>query len=190
MNNLIVKLLKSSKTIFNISDISILLGETNKDNLKSKISYYVKQGSLIRVARGVFTKGKEYGVRELATSLYSPSYISFETVLRDNGLIFQHYDTLFLAGPWTLTRKINQNIFNFRKIKKEILFNSSGINFVNNYCIADKERAFLDMIYVSPKYYFDNLSSLDWEKCFNMVKIYNNKQMVKRLNKYYKENVK
>jgi hypothetical protein len=95
-----------------------------------------------------------------------------------------------LAGPWTLTRKINQNIFNFRKIKKEILFNSSGINFVNNYCIADKERAFLDMIYVSPKYYFDNLSSLDWEKCFNMVKIYNNKQMVKRLNKYYKENVK
>lgn len=190
MNNSIVKLFKSPKTVLNINDISILLGETNKDNLKSKISYYVKQGSLVRIARGVFTKGKDYNIRELATSLYSPSYISFETVLRDNGLIFQHYDTLFLAGPWTLTRKIGQNTFNFRKLKKEVLFNSTGINFINNYCIAEKERAFLDMIYVFPKYYFDNLSSLNWEKCFDIVKIYENKQMVKRLNKYYKENVK
>jgi hypothetical protein len=122
--------------------------------------------------------------------LYYPSYISFETVLRDSGIIFQHHDTVFLAGPWTLNRKIGKSKFYFRKLKKEVLFNPSDINFIDNYCIASKERAFLDMIYIFPRYYFDNLSSLDWDKCFEIIKIYKNKQMVKRLNKYFKENVK
>lgn len=190
MDNLIAKIFESSKTVFTINDISILWGETNQNNLKSKISYYVKQGSLMRIVRGVFAKGKNYNIKELATSLYTPSYISFETVLRDSGLIFQHHDTVFLAGPWTMVRKIGDNNFCFRRLKKELLFNSIGISYIDNYCIASRERAFLDMLYIFPKYYFDNLSSLDWEKCFEMVKIYGNNTMIKRLNKYYKENVK
>ena len=42
------------------------------------------------------------------------------------------------------------------------------------------------MIYLSPDYYFDNLKSINWKKCVEMVKIYNNKQLVKRLVKYQK----
>jgi len=70
------------------------LAENNPDNLKAKIAYYVKQGVLIRLTRGVFAKNKDYNPKELATSIYTPSYISFETVLREAGVIFQHYDTI------------------------------------------------------------------------------------------------
>lgn len=47
--------------------------------------------------------------------------------------------------------------------------NSLGIQKKDNYYIASKERAFLDTIYLNQSYYFDNLSSIDWEKCFEMI---------------------
>jgi len=56
----------------------------------------------------------------LAASLYSPSYISFETVLRSEGIIFSALRHNFAAGPWPKTVKINNNTFTFRKLKDEI----------------------------------------------------------------------
>ena len=98
MENALVKLYKSSKTVFSTTDIAILWEETNINNLKSKISYYVKDGSLIRLRKGIFAKDKNYNPKELATSIYIPSYISFETILREAGMIFQHYDTIYIAS--------------------------------------------------------------------------------------------
>src|SRR3989344_6306326 len=96
--NLIAKLYESPKTILTIKDIALIWEETNTVNLFSKIKYYAKQGSLIRLSRGVFAKNKDYDVKELATSIYTPSYISFETVLREAGVIFQHYEAIFVVA--------------------------------------------------------------------------------------------
>ena len=101
----------------------------------------------------------------MATSIYIPSYISFETVLREAGVIFQHYDTIFVATKWTRTVIIDKYTLTFRKLKDIILFNSTGIINNNNYSIATLERAFLDMAYLFPNYYFDNLKPINWEKC-------------------------
>lgn len=185
MDNLIAKLYKSPKTVFTNKDLALIWQETNLNNLKSKIAYYVKRKDLVRITRGVFAKEKNYNPKELAVKLYLPSYVSFETILRETGIIFQHYDTVFAAGPFSKTIKIDKRVFAFRKLKDEVLFNSSGIESKNNYSAASPERAFLDMIYLFPGYYFDNLDPLNWDKCFNLVKIYKNKQMAKRLKKYY-----
>ena len=91
---LIAKLYQSPKTILTTKDLALLWEETNSINLKSKIGYYAKQGALIRRTRGVFAKDKNYNPKELATSIYAPSYISFETVLREAGMIFQRLKTL------------------------------------------------------------------------------------------------
>jgi hypothetical protein len=190
MDNLIAKLYQSPKTVFTNKDMALIWQETDKNNLKSKTAYYAKKGDLIKLTRGVFAKDKNYNLKELAASLYFPSYISFETVLREAGIIFQYYESIFVAGPWPKTIKINNNIFTFRKLKDEILYNPSGVVMKNNYCFASPERAFLDMIYLFPDYYFDNLSGLDWEKCFELVKIYKNKQLLKRLDNYYKNYAK
>lgn len=186
MDSLATKLYQSTKTVFTNKDLALIWEETNPDNLKAKIAYYVKRGTLTRLTRGVFAKNKNYSPKELAASLYTPSYISFETVLRQAGVIFQHYDTIFLAGPWPKNMKIDKTTITFRKLKDTVLFNPSGIANEGNYSIASPERAFLDMIYLFPKYYFDNLKRINWEKCFELVKIYGNKRLVKRLAEYQK----
>lgn len=187
MDNAIAALYKYPKTIFTNKDLAFLWQETNKNNLKAKISYYVKKGALLRLTRGVFAKDKNYNPKELATSIYIPSYISFETALREYGVIFQHYKTIFVAGPWSKTTKINGRAFAFRKMKKAVLFNSSGIINWDNFGIASPERAFLDTIYLFPKYYFDNLKSIDWSKCRKLAKIYGNSALIERLEEYRKK---
>lgn len=186
MDSLIAKLYQSSRTILTNKDLVLIWQENNKESLYAKTAYYVKQKALIRLTRGVFAKGKDYNPKELATSIYTPSYISFETVLREAGVIFQHYDTIFVASKWPKTMTIDKYTFTFRKLKDAVLFNPTGIVSKDNCSVAIPERAFLDMIYLFPNYYFDNLKSINWEKCGEMVKIYDNKQLIKRLNKYRK----
>lgn len=187
MDNLVAKIYQISKTVLTNKDLSLIWEETNSDNLKSKISYYVKQKTLIRLTRGVFAKDKNYNAKELATSIYTPSYISFETALREAGIIFQHYDTIFVAAHWPVTKKIDKHSFTFRKLKDNVLYSSLGVKNENNYSMATPERAFLDTIYLFPEYHFDDLKPIDWERCAEIVKIYDNKQLVKRLKKYQKQ---
>jgi len=186
MDNLVAILYQSSKTVLTLRDIALLWEETNENSLKSKVAYYVRQGLLLRLARGVFAKNAEYSPRELATSLYVPSYISFETVLRDAGVIFQHYESIFVAGPWTKELTIGNIALVFRTMKDSVLFNPAGILSQDGFSIATPERAFLDMIYLFPRYSFDNLGSLDWKSCDSLARLYSNKQLVKRLNSYRK----
>lgn len=186
MDSLIAKLYQSSKTILTNKNLALIWQENDKNNLNAKTAYYVKQKTLIRLTRGIFAKNKNYNPKELATSIYAPSYISFETVLREAGVIFQHYDTIFVVSKWTKTMVIDKYTFTFRKLKDAVLFNATGVVSKDNYSVATLERAFLDMIYLFPNYYFDNLKSINWGKCDEIVKIYNNKQLIKRLNKYRK----
>ena len=186
-NNLLVLLYRSPKTVFTIKDIAILWTENNYDKLRSKIAYYVKNGGLIRLRNGIYAKDKNYNVRELATSLMTPSYISFETILRDNGVIFQHYDSIFSAGSRSREIKCDGKNFLYRQLRKEILYNPMGISNDTGIAIASKERAFLDTIYLFKEYYFDNLSSMNWEVCAEIVGIYKNQELVKRLRRYRKQ---
>ena len=185
-DNRIAKLYESPKTILTLKDIALIWEETNNVNLLSKIKYYAKQGSLTRLTRGIFAKNREYNVKELATSIYTPSYISFETVLREVGIIFQHQDSIFVAGPYPIAKKIGGHNIIFRKLKDKVLYNALGITHEGNYSIATPERAFLDTIYLSPKFYFDNLRSINWDMCFEIAKIYDNKQLIKRITHYQK----
>jgi len=189
MDNLIAKIYQMPKTVFNTRDLALIWNEINADHLKAKIAYYVKRGALIRLTRGVFARDKKYDVMELANSISAPSYISFETALRFAGMIFQQYDTIFISGKWSKVGEIGSQKFAFKKMKKSVLYNSQGIENRGGYGVAGPERAFLDMIYLFPDYYFDNLSPVDWDKCFEIVKIYSNKQLEKRAVAYQKKYV-
>lgn len=186
MDSTIAKLYESKKTVLTNQDLALIWAENDSKNLIAKTAYYAKTGALTRLTRGVFVKNKSYNPKELACKIYSPCYISFETVLREAGVIFQHYDTIFVASKWPRILKIDGRNFTFRKLKDTILYNSDGIIHKENYSIASTERAFLDMIYLFPDYYFDNLNGINWEKCFELAKIYQNKQLIKRLKHYAK----
>jgi len=84
----IVELYKFENDVFNIKDIALIWKENNFNNLKSKIKYYIDKGKLFKIKRGLYAKTKDYDISEAANKLYFPSYVSFETILLKEGIIF------------------------------------------------------------------------------------------------------
>ncbi len=185
--NKILELYKSPATIFSLRDISLIFKENNYNNLKSKINYYLDKGRLFRARRGFYSKDENYNIFELANKIYTPSYISFETILLKEGIIFQYSEKIILASNISKKMKVKDREIIYRRMKKEILYNKKGIIFENNYYRATKERAFLDTLYLNKNYYFDNLKSINWENCFDLLDIYNQKTLKKEINNYYKD---
>ena len=126
MDNLIAKLYQSPKTILTNKDLALIWGETNLNNLKAKIAYYVKRGVLIRLTRNVFAKDANYNAKELATSIYTPSYISFETVLREAGTIFQHYENRQTRIHFQKTERQRALQFGRSKERKQLQYRDAG----------------------------------------------------------------
>lgn len=178
-------LLRFSQTVFSAHDIMLLWGDTNSSAVKSRISYYVKNGSLYRIRRGLYAKDTNYDRLECATKVYTPSYISFETVLAAAGIIFQYYKQIFVASYVSREIVTAESTIAFRRIQENILTNSLGIIDRQTYSIASPERAFLDVLYLSKDYHFDNLSVLNWEKVAEILPIYTgNIRMEKKVAQY------
>jgi predicted transcriptional regulator of viral defense system len=178
-------LLRAKNTIFTTKDISLLWRESQTGAVKSRMNYYIKTGKLLRLRRGIYAKDENYDKYELAVKILRPAYISFETVLGSAGLTFQYYSQIFVASYVKREIKYGEQIYLFQKMKESILRNPTGIDQSGEYAIATKERAFLDTIYRSQNYYFDNLGPLNWERVFEILPIYQNKKMVKKVQTYY-----
>lgn len=185
--SLILDIYSSPNTIFSVRDISLLWRESNIDLVKKRIYRFVKSGKLYPVRKGLYAKNKDYDKYELATKIYTPSYISFETVLAMAGVIFQYYGQIFVASYLAREITVDKQKYSYRKIKDSILTDDTGIESKGNYAIATPERAFLDVIYLEKDYYFDNPSSLDWDKVNEILPIYSNKRMEKEIKKYQEE---
>jgi len=181
----LLNILRTNKTVFTFKDLMLFSGETNLQLLKRQVSYYTKTKSFYHIRRGIYAKDKNYNRFELATKIYTPSYISFETVLTTAGIIFQYYQQIFIASY--LSRKIvcDEQAYSYKKIKPTVLIDNAGIENKENYAIARAERAFLDTVYLYKEYHFDDLSSLNWDNVFAILPIYNNKSMTRKINKYY-----
>jgi len=178
-------LLRSPQTIFSSKDVALMWREENENIIKNRLNKYVKSGKLFKIRRGLFAKNKNYNRYELATRINTPSYISFETVLGSSGITFQYYGNIFVASYIKREMEVDGQRIEFVRMKDYVLSNTLGIENSDGYARATKERAYLDRIYVSKKYYFDNLSSLDWEKVFEILPIYHNKRMERTVKKYY-----
>ena len=177
-------LLRSKKTIFSTKDVALLWGEESETAARVRLSYYAKAGKLIRVHRGLYAKDKNYEKLELATKIYTPSYISFETVLAKAGITFQFYGQIFIASYVSREIVADGQTYSYKRIKDSILTSPAGVEAKDNYHAASPERAFLDVVYSSRGYHFDNLSPLNWERIFEILPIYKNKSMEKRVEKY------
>ena len=181
------ELLKSKKTVFSFKDLLLIWENIDAKTARSRIHYYLKRGDLYHIRRGFYAKDKNYDRFEFATKIYTPSYISFESVLVNAGVIFQHYRQIFVASYQSKELICDKQKYLFKKLKTSILINGLGIENKENYSIASPERAFLDILYLNKDYYFDNMSSLNWEKIYKILPIYGiNKRMKKVVNANYK----
>ena len=184
-DTLLTDILRAQQTVFSFKELFLMWGKSDPDQLKSRISYYIKKGYLYHLRRGLYAKSKDYNRFEVATKIMSPSYISFETVLLQAGVIFQYYEQIFVASYRTRTIICDGHTYTYRTLKDALLTNIMGIIIKPYYSIATPERAFLDMVYLHKGYYFDNLSALNWPKVYELLPIYHNKRMEKSINTYH-----
>ena len=182
----ILSILRSKASVFSFKEILLASHEGKPELLKRRLSYYINKGELYSIRRGLYAKDKNYNRLEAATKIFTPSYVSFETILIEAGVVFQHYDTIFVATYQAKEIVCDDQTYSFRKIKDDILTNNAGVEDKGNYFAATKERAFLDLLYLNKDYYVDNLAPLDFDKIFALLPIYNNKRMIKKVHAYFK----
>ncbi|MFZ1720831.1 MAG: hypothetical protein WAU28_05840 [Candidatus Moraniibacteriota bacterium] len=184
MDSFLTAIYGSKQAVFTSREIALLIGEKSANNLKSKLSYYVKTGKLIRLRRGIFARSKDYNKNELVVRIYTPAYISFETVLAREGVTFQYYKSFFVASYLSREITVGGSKIIYRKLKDGVLTNKKGLIDRGSYFEATKERAFLDRLYLFPRYSFDNLRGIDWDVCEDIVLIYRSKKLEITLEKY------
>jgi len=175
--NVLLQIFKSKSTVLSFKEILLSAGPISSDLLKRRLYYYVQHGELYAVRKGFYARDKNYNRREFATKLFTPSYISFETVLAEAGVIFQYYSTIFVATYQTKDIICDGQEYSYKKLKDTILVNTTGVENRGGYFIASPERAFLDVLYLNKNYYFDNLSALSFDKILSILPIYHNKRM-------------
>ena len=183
----LANILRSKSSVLSFKEIILTAGEPKAPLLKRRLNYYVHTGELYSIRRGLYAKNKNYDRRELATKIFIPAYISFETILVEAGIIFQFYSTIFVATYQTKDIVCDSQSFSFKKIKGPILVNSAGVEDRGTYFAATKERAFLDLLYLNNDYYLDNPYPLDFKKVFEILPIYNNKRMEKKALAWFKK---
>lgn len=180
-------ILRSAKTVLTLKDIALLWQDSDTDAARVRLNYYVRNGDLRRLRRGLYVKGKEYNKLELATRIFTPAYVSFETVLAKEGLIFQYQTQIMAASYLTRSVSIEGQTYSYKKIKDTILTNAVGIELLDETSVATKERAFLDTLYINTGYHFDNVRSLNWDKVYVLLSIYNNKRLAKAVDQLFKQ---
>ena len=184
MKNILVEIYKSPLTVFTLHDIALLTGDGNANTLKSRVHYYVTGGKLLAPRKGIYAK-EHYNRVELANRIYTPSYISLETVLQRENIIFQHYEVVFAVSY--LSRELESLKIRYRKIQDRILYHPMGLIKEDGYTIAGRERAFLDALYIYGSYFFDNLSPLDRAGVFTLIEeVYKVKKIEKQAKGIFK----
>jgi len=182
-----------------IKTYQLLLEELKSyKNPKTKIQRMVKNKEIFLIKRGLYETNINVNPFYLSDPIYSPSYISFETAMSYYQLIPESFYSITNATFGKNRKKEYRNqfgIFIYRDIPKSAF--SYGVDIISidgyTYKIAKKEKALLDMLYVSGKidnmkemreYLFSNLrinemvlDTLDKELIFELSKLYHSRNI-------------
>jgi len=118
----------------------------SREAARSFLQRYKKKGLLINPRRGFyyFTERPPHDY-ELANTLYTPSYVSFETVLSEAGIIPEVIYSIISATTKPTRRfGFGEKTFKYLKIKKQAFI---GYSKKEDYFVADPEKALADYLY-------------------------------------------
>ena len=178
--NVLEVILSSSRSVFNIQSLRMLMKSENSQKLTQSLHYYIKEGKIGNPRRGIYTKAS-YNEQEMACSLFRPAYISLEYVLQRAGVVFQYDDAITCISYLNRIVEIDDKTYRFRIFNPELWIGMEGIEQHDNILIATPERAFLDMVYLSAgNCYFDNLHPLNKTKVKQLLPLYQSKVLTMR----------
>lgn len=164
-------LMESRKTVFRVKDLQNLWDEDYRNTI-IYAKRMVAKNLILKLAKGYYALNKEYSVYELANLIVSPSYVSLNSALFFNGVCFQISSAVQSVSLLNYQKEIENKIYEYKSMKRDLFFNIEGIDFRNNISIASPERALLDLFYFGLHANID-----DWDKI--------NKTYLKKLAKNY-----
>jgi predicted transcriptional regulator of viral defense system len=182
--NFMVEVFRAKQSAFTLNELSVLTGVKNYNSLKRIANYYSKKGIISNIRRGFYVKD-EFNTYELAVKIYPPAYIGFETVLLEEGVIFQYDRTVTIASYLSREITVGGNVFRYRKLKDTVLTSPQGLVFKDRYTIAEKERAFLDILYLNKDFYVDHMEKLDKKRIMEIVEIYRNLSLERKVKEIF-----
>ena len=118
-----------------------------------KISRDIKKGKLFPLVKGLYETNPNVHGSKLAQFIYGPSYLSFDYVLQDKGLIPEAIYNTFTCATFnkrkTKTYKNHFGLFVYRDVPKEVF--NLGVNVcmdgLYSYQVATTEKALCDKLY-------------------------------------------
>lgn len=177
----IYKLLLSTSTAFTPASANVIIGsKTQRTPTNKLLNYYAKQGVLRNIRKGVYVK-PEYNPLEVACMLYPPCYISLHYVLLRSGVIFQYTEDITCVSYLSRRMEVDGHTMAYYRINPELIINFKGIILSDTYSIATPERAFLDMYYLYPSFYFDHTDGLDRALIKEILPVYKNRALEERV---------
>lgn len=179
---LLKELEKFKKPFYSISDLEKITG-LPRNSLYVTLRRFVETGVLERIGPGtyrLFTVPPS--IEQVASSLYIPNYLSFESALSRYGILtLIPYTLTFATTRKTRRFTIEGRDVEFRQIKKDLFW---GYEMAERIYIARPEKAFLDLIYlVSRGQASIDLDEIDLKK-LSVSKL---KEYAKKFPKYTRE---
>lgn len=138
-----------NKPFYTISDLEKITGLDRK-SLYVALNRWTKMKVLERIGKGLYIPyGNEVLIEKVASQIYYPSYLSFEYALAKYGILnLIPYTLTFATFRKTRRYTIAGRDIEYRQIKKELFW---GYIYKKGVYIAEKEKAFLDQIYLFKK---------------------------------------
>ena len=179
--NRFLEIAKIGENIFHTDDLAKIWKIENKNTLNMTLKRYVDSGLLYRVYRGLYSLSEPISFDPLllgARAINNYCYLSGETVLAQQGIIFQKINYFTFVGTQSKRWKIFNYQYYCRQLKDDFLYNDLGVDKTGKFNIATTERAVADILYFNPDYHFDNQTEINWKKVKEIQKkVYNNKNL-------------
>lgn len=177
-------LIKTGKTVFTINEIAGLWS-TTYNSAKTMVARKVKAGELYRIKPGMISFDENYNRFEFGCKMMIGSYVSLYSVLKEEGVIFQEFNTVYLVGGRAREIRADNIKYQYHTIK-HLLYFEKGVLFQLRYSVASVERAILDCFSVFNTDYSDfNLSKFD-KDLFLKLKPFYNKRVQKKADQFLK----
>lgn len=177
-------LIKTGKTVFNINEIAGLW-DTTYNSAKTMVTRKVKVDDLYRIKPGVVSFDENYDRFEFGCKMVTGSYISLYSVLKEEGVIFQEFNTIYLVGERAREICADGMRYQYHRIKN-LLYFEKGVFFRLRYSIASVERAILDCFSIFDTDYSDfNLSKFN-KNLFLELKPFYSKRVQKKADQFLK----
>jgi predicted transcriptional regulator of viral defense system len=148
-NHNLAILLHLESPFLTLSSLQALFRLT-RESARTNASRLVKKGILMRICRDLYAvTGRQYSLFSLANALFQPSVISLETALNYWGIIVQVPQTNFSVAAGSNKIMVDNTEFVYRRIAAPLFH--FGQKKIDDFYIAEPEKAFLDSLYMKSK---------------------------------------